>query len=46
LNPQQLETLRDRAEQPTHPLSTVATIQHKTVARSLNRMQQLNAVQN
>jgi len=27
------------------PLSTVATIQHKTVARSLNRMQQLNAVQ-
>jgi len=26
------------------PLSTVATIEHKTVARSLNRMQQLNAV--
>src|SRR5438067_574220 len=26
------------------PLSTVATIQHKTVARSLNRMQQLNSV--
>src|SRR6516225_2448776 len=26
------------------PLSTIAHIQHKTVARSLNRMQQLNAV--
>ena len=26
------------------PLSTVASIKHKTVARSLNRMQQLNAV--
>src|SRR6476661_1354830 len=26
------------------PLSTVASIRHKTIARSLNRMQQLNAV--
>ena len=45
LNPQQLENLYVTGPSgQLVPLSTVATIQHKTVARSLNRMQQLNAV--
>ena len=46
LNPQQLENIYVTG--PNNrliPLSTVATIKHKTVGRSLNRMQQLNAVQ-
>ena len=45
LNPQQLENIYVSGPNgQLIPLSTVATIQHKTVARSLNRMQQLNAV--
>ena len=45
LNPQQLENIYVSGPNgQLVPLSTVATIQHKTVARSLNRMQQLNAV--
>ncbi len=45
LNPQQLENIYVTGpNNQLIPLSTVATIQHKTVARSLNRMQQLNAV--
>src|SRR5437016_5594514 len=44
LNPQQLENIYVTGpNNQLIPLSTVATIQHKTVARSLNRMQQLNA---
>ncbi len=45
LNPEQLKNIYVTG--PSNrlvPLSTVATIQHGTVARSLNRMQQLNAV--
>ena len=46
LNPEQLENIYVSGPNgQLVPLSTVATIQHKTVARSLNRMQQLNAVQ-
>ena len=45
LNPQQLENIYVTGpNNKLIPLSTVATIKHKTVARSLNRMQQLNAV--
>ena len=45
LNPQQLENIYvSGPNNKLIPLSTVATIKHKTVARSLNRMQQLNAV--
>jgi multidrug efflux pump len=45
LNPQQLENIYVTGpNNKLVPLSTVATIKHKTVARSLNRMQQLNAV--
>src|SRR5213596_453118 len=45
LNPQQLENIYVTGpNNKLIPLSTVATINHKTVARSLNRMQQLNAV--
>jgi multidrug efflux pump len=45
LNPQQLENIYVTGPNgQLIPLSTVATIQHKTVARSLNRMQQLNSV--
>ena len=45
LNPQQLENIYVTGPNgQLIPLSTVATIEHKTVARSLNRMQQLNAV--
>ena len=45
LNPEQLQNIYVTG--PNNrliPLSTIATIQPKTVARSLNRMQQLNAV--
>jgi multidrug efflux pump len=46
LNPEQLENIYVTGpNNQLVPLSTVATIRHKTVARSLNRMQQLNAVQ-
>jgi multidrug efflux pump len=46
LNPQQLENIYVTGpNNQLISLNTVATIQHKTVARSLNRMQQLNAVQ-
>ncbi len=46
LNPDQLENIYVTGpNNQLVPLSTVATIEHKTVARSLNRMQQLNAVQ-
>jgi multidrug efflux pump len=46
LNPQQLENIYVTGpNNQLIPLSTVATIKNKTVARSLNRMQQLNAVQ-
>ena len=46
LNPEQLENIYVTGpNNQLIPLSTVATIRHKTVARSLNRMQQLNAVQ-
>ncbi len=45
LNPQQLENIYVTGpNNKLIPLSTVAGIKHKTVARSLNRMQQLNAV--
>src|SRR6266480_3490210 len=45
LNPQQLENIYVTGpNNQLIPLSTVATIKHKTVARSLNRLQQLNAV--
>ena len=45
LNPQQLENIYVTGpNNKLIPLSTVAMIKHKTVARSLNRMQQLNAV--
>ena len=45
LNPEQLENIYVTGpNNQLIPLSTVATIKHKTVARSLNRMQQLNAV--
>jgi multidrug efflux pump len=46
LNPQQLENIYVTGpNNQLIPFSTVATIRNKTVARSLNRMQQLNAVQ-
>ena len=45
LNPEQLKDIYVTGpENKLIPLSTVANIEHKTVARSLNRMQQLNAV--
>jgi multidrug efflux pump len=45
LNPQQLENIYvSGPNNKLIPLSTVASITHKTVARSLNRTQQLNAV--
>src|SRR5213594_2957053 len=45
LNPEQLNSIYVTGpNDQLVPLSTVATIEHKTVARSLNRMQQLNAV--
>ena len=45
LNPEQLENIYVRGpNNQLIPLSTVASIKPKTVARSLNRMQQLNAV--
>src|SRR5438309_730207 len=45
LNPEQLENIYvSGPNNQLIPLSTVASIRHKTVARSLNRMQQLNAV--
>src|SRR5438067_1776749 len=45
LNPEQLKSIYVTGpNNQLVPLSTIATIQHKTVARSLNRMQQLNAV--
>ncbi|HZR05130.1 MAG TPA: efflux RND transporter permease subunit [Candidatus Udaeobacter sp.] len=45
LNPEQLENIYvSGPNNQLVPLSTVASIKHKTVARSLNRMQQLNAV--
>jgi multidrug efflux pump len=45
LNPEQLENIYvSGPNNQLIPLSTVASIKHKTVARSLNRMQQLNAV--
>src|SRR6516165_5137878 len=45
LNPEQLENIYvSGPNNKLIPLSTVAAIKHKTVARSLNRMQQLNAV--
>src|SRR5216110_486566 len=45
LNPEQLNDIYVTGpNDQLVPLSTIATIQHKTVARSLNRMQQLNAV--
>jgi multidrug efflux pump len=45
LNPEQLENIYvSGPNRQLIPLSTVASIRHKTVARSLNRMQQLNAV--
>jgi multidrug efflux pump len=45
LNPEQLENIYvSGPDNKLVALSTVASIQHKTVARSLNRMQQLNAV--
>jgi multidrug efflux pump len=45
LNPEQLENIYvSGPNNQLIPLSTVASIHHKTVARSLNRMQQLNAV--
>jgi len=45
LNPEQLSDIYVTGpDKRLIPLSTIATIQHKTVARSLNRMQQLNAV--
>src|SRR5213596_2584564 len=45
LNPEQLENIYvSGPNNQLVALSTVASIHHKTVARSLNRMQQLNAV--
>src|SRR5213082_2913063 len=45
LNPEQLSDIYVTGpNNQLIPLSTIATMQHKTVARSLNRMQQLNAV--
>src|SRR5436853_323103 len=45
LNPEQLKNIYvSGPNNQLIPLSTVADIKHKTVARSLNRMQQLNAV--
>ena len=45
LNPEQLKNIYVTGpNDQLIPLSTIATIQHRTVARSLNRMQQLNAV--
>jgi multidrug efflux pump len=45
LNPEQLESIYVTGpNNQLVALSTVASIRHKTVARSLNRMQQLNAV--
>src|SRR5213592_4591973 len=45
LNPEQLNSIYVTGpNKQLVPLSTVATIENKTVARSLNRMQQLNAV--
>jgi multidrug efflux pump len=45
LNPEQLQNIYVTGpNDQLVPLSTVARIEHKTVARSLNRMQQLNAV--
>src|SRR6266496_415748 len=45
LNPEQLENIYVTGpDNKLVSLSTVASIRHKTVARSLNRMQQLNAV--
>ena len=45
LNPEQLQNIYVTGpNNQLVPLNTLATIQHKTVARSLNRMQQLNAV--
>jgi multidrug efflux pump len=45
LNPEQLKNIYVTGpNNQLVPLSTIAAIQHKTVARSLNRMQQLNAV--
>src|SRR5213596_315544 len=45
LNPEQLNSIYVTGpNRQLVPLSTIASIQHKTVARSLNRMQQLNAV--
>jgi len=44
LNPEQLKNIYvSGPNNQLIPLSTVASINHKTVARSLNRMQQLNA---
>jgi multidrug efflux pump len=45
LNPEQLQSIYVTGpNSQLIPLSTVAHLKHKTVARSLNRMQQLNAV--
>jgi multidrug efflux pump len=45
LNPEQLANIYVTGpNNQLVPLSTIATLQNKTVARSLNRMQQLNAV--
>src|SRR5207244_3192372 len=45
LNPEQLENIYVTGpNNQLVPLSTVASMRPKTVARSLNRMQQLNAV--
>jgi multidrug efflux pump len=45
LNPEQLRNIYvSGPDEKLIPLSTVATIQYKTVPRSLNRFQQLNAV--
>jgi multidrug efflux pump len=45
LNPEQLSDIYVTGpDKRLISLSTIATIQHKTIARSLNRMQQLNAV--
>ncbi len=45
LNPEQIKDIYVTGpNNQLIPLSTVAHIEHKTVARSLNRMQQLNAV--
>ncbi len=45
LNPEQLESIYVTGpDNKVIPLSTIATIERRAVARSLNRMQQLNAV--